>query len=130
MNASLGGDAAPLASASLTVGDGTPHRVLLAGGFDADCVAACPSPAQPVFDVIRDGGGALFTRRLPQFAAGAITSMSGVFSEVVDTPAVCAPCTFTLRLRAAGAAGAGGASTLAATAIRLAVVDLGPAGAG
>jgi len=29
-----------------------------------------------------------------------------------------------------GAAGAGGVSTLAATAIRLAVVDLGPAGPG
>ena len=129
VNATLGGDAAALASAPLTISDGTAHRVLLAGGFDADC-GACPSPAQGVFDVVRDGGGALFTRHLPQFSATGITSMSGAFSEVADTPAVCAPCTFTLRLRAAGAAGGGGASTLAATAIRLAVVDLGPAGPG
>ena len=129
VNAGLGADAVDLASKSLTVSDGTAHRVLLAGGFDADC-GACPSPAQGVFDVIRDGGGAVFTRRLPQFSAAGITSMSGAFSEVADTPAVCAPCTYTLRLRAAGAAGAGGASTLAATAIRLAVVDLGPAGPG
>jgi len=129
VNAVLGADAVNLASAPLTVSDGTAHRVLLAGGFDADC-GACPSPAQGVYDVIRDGGGALFTRRLPQFSAAAITSMSGAFSEVVDTPAVCGPCTFTLRLRAAGAGGAGGASTIAATAIRLAVVDLGPAAAG
>ena len=129
VNAVLGADAVDLASAPLTVSDGTAHRVLLAGGFDADCVA-CPSPAQGIFDVIRDGGGAVFTRRLPQFSAAGITSMSGAFSEVADTPAVCAPCTFTLRLRAAGAAGGGGASTLAATAIRLAVVDLGPAGPG
>jgi hypothetical protein len=125
--ATLGAAAADLISAPFTNGDGTPHRVLLAGGFDADCAAPCPSPAQGIFDVRRDGVAA-FTRRLPQFQAAGITNTSGVFSEVVDTPAVCAPCTFTLRLQAAGAIGGGGASTINATAIRLAVVDLGPAG--
>jgi hypothetical protein len=127
IDATLGGAAVNLASVPLTIGDGSAHRVLLAGGFDAACVAACPSPAQGIFDVARDGSVA-FTRRLPRFSATAITDMSGAFSEVVDVPAGCAPCTFTLQLQAAGAIGAGGASTLRATAIRIAAVDLGPAG--
>lgn len=129
VDATLGGDPADLASAPLTIADGTAHRVLLAGGFDAACVGVCASPAQAVFDVRRNAGGPAFTRRLPQFSAAGITGMSGTFSEVVDAPADCVPCTFTLRLQAAGAAG-GGASTIRATAIRLAVVDLGPAGGG
>jgi hypothetical protein len=82
---------------------------------------------QGLYDVVRDGSVQV-TRRLPTFSAAGIGDMSGIVSEVVDLPAGCAPCTFTLRLQAAGAVGGAGASTLRATAIRLAAVDLGPAG--
>jgi hypothetical protein len=122
-----GGATVALVSVLLGRGDGSAHRALLTGGFDAACVAPCPSPVQGIYDVVRDGSVQV-TRRLPTFSATGISDMSGIISEVVDLPAVCAPCTFTLRLQAAGAVGGAGASTLRATAIRLAAVDLGPAG--
>ncbi len=122
-----GGATVALVSVLLGRGDGSAHRALLAGGFDAACVAPCPSSVQGIYDIVRDGSVQL-TRRLPTFSAAGISDMSGVISEVVDLPAGCAPCTFTLRLQAGGAIGGAGASTLRATAIRLAAVDLGPAG--
>jgi hypothetical protein len=122
-----GGATVALVSVLLGRGDGSARRALLTGGFDAACVAPCPSSVQGVYDVVRDGNVQL-TRRLPSFSAAGISDMSGIVSEVVDVPAGCAPCTFTLRLQAAGPVGGAGASTLRATAIRLAAVDLGPAG--
>ena len=114
--------ATQLVTGTFSNSDGRPHRLLLAGGFSAECTS-CGLPVRASWSLSRADAGILVRRRMPHLDASGGEGGASV-SEVVTSPDVCAPCTYALSLTATIGAG-GDAQTVNATDIRLAVVDLG-----
>lgn len=102
----------PLASQEVT---GTNRRLLVTGGANLVC-NPCPEAVAPTVGI--SGPTDVIRRQTAPFATTAMVSVA----EVV----VCGPCTVTLQLSVPAGAG-GQAATVDASAVRLAVVDLGPA---
>ena len=119
-----GAGAIELAGATFTNTDGKQHRLLVTGGFNADC-GDCDGVHSSWTLGIDGAIEPLVTRRLSALGKHSPETGASV-SEVVVAPAVCNPCTVSLAYAASGGTGSGTIPAVAASEIRLAVVDLGP----
>lgn len=126
---------ATVRSVSFTNTDGVPHRIQLSGGFNLACdpCAGTAAEAGRVAFGLTDGGSDLVSRSLSRLSSATSPDGGASFAEVVDTPEVCGPCTFSLRVSAGTAPRVpdpgGGAQLnqkLDISSGRLALVDLGP----
>jgi hypothetical protein len=130
VSASANAGSVSLAAAQFSHGDGVAHRLLLTGGFNAVCnPCGSTSAARTQFTIQRNGAGSpAVARRLPDLSTTS-TGASGVFSEIVVTPSVCGPCTYTLAMSVLDSDVASSAK-IDATGVRLGFVDLGPVAGG
>jgi hypothetical protein len=116
------GQTADLATVTFSNSDGAAHRVLVTGGFNVVC-DPCAEKLTPGW-TLGTAATQLVARKMVPITQN--DTSGGQISEIVVMPAVCAPCTLTLKLVMPQSGAGGGASTVSASARRLGLVDLGP----
>jgi hypothetical protein len=120
-----GPTATKLHSISVTTDDDQPHRLLFAGSITAVCNPCLADDVTVRYSLQRVGAAASFSLSLGDVTGN--PSVSGVVSEIIVTPAGCAPCVYELWVSATDQPPLDGvASVVDLVGSRLGYVDLGP----